>query len=1143
MSRSRLLILTVVLAAISLAPLLRAESSSLRLLDTVGAKAGVVAVIDAPGGETESVLDLLEDNELRVYFQSDDPGQVAAMRRAGASAGVLGKRLFVDTGSPGVIQLARNLADAVLVADAVAPKVPEEELLRVLRPLGRAFVGGRTLVKPTPEGVDEWTHPYHGPDNNPQSRDRLARGDFRTQFIARPKFSPMPEQTVASGGRLFKAMGHIAHKQNQNAHLNTLLCINAYNGVILWKRPLPEGFMIHRNTMIATHDALYMGDHESCKVFDARTGKLLREITVDEELTDGPVWKWMAESEGTLYALVGNREVRVDTQRAVRRGLGHWPWGMWKGHDYADPKTSFGFGRTLVAIDLKSGKPRWHLRSEEFLDARGVTMNRSRIFACSPGKTLMAIDRDTGSIAWKQEGGRTIEAIGASGRAQHYVTGYATTCYAKCNDDLLFFAGPQRSRTVAVSAETGDVAWTYPDGNLQLVLRPDAVYAAGGQKSKGGVRLDYATGKVLATMPARRACTRATGSIDSIFFRARGGTVRVLTASNQEQHIAAMRPPCQDGVLISNGHLYWGPWMCGCQLSLYGNIGLGPADRTFASDAGTALALHGDNRVPEALDLKPGDWPSYRGNNDRSDFRDEGLPQGLKPDWSVKVSERLPTAPVTGGGLVFVGARSGAVRAFDASGKLRWERYTAGPVYYPPAVYGDRVFVGSADGRVYAFAARSGRSLWTFRVAPADRRIHVFGDLISRWPVAGGVVVEDNTVYAVAGIVNYDGTYVVALDAVTGELKRSNSRSGALAPKVNGGISLQGPLSVVGNELRFGGGGVYETACYDLESLACLNEPLEVIAAGSQTAFYPYYPEYGRFVSLQQACADGVLCFAASYEGHAFEDLTLQSSPGNKAQSGEAARVVLRRGGKLDRGKALWRDSQKRRFTAFMVSKDTLLATGHTADEPGNPFLVGIRIKDGADLFRIRTPADAVKAGLAIDHDNRVFVTLANGRLLSFVPAKVEPPPPPPVLQPIQEKPTVSFLAERSMKPYPAKTRHCRFPVQQTADPLGPFEGRGVYFQQRQHRDRELYYEIESRTPVHAIRYEGAATFQMMMEVLDHDGQTVLASAGPFNEGNNESRHIVKLPQSAGRRWVLRFHNRASTWFYIGKITLLERAP
>ena len=51
-------------------------------------------------------------------------------------------------------------------------------------------------------------------------------------------FCPMPEVSVAAGGRVFRAFGHIAHKANQNALLNTLLCINGYNGTILWQRPL-----------------------------------------------------------------------------------------------------------------------------------------------------------------------------------------------------------------------------------------------------------------------------------------------------------------------------------------------------------------------------------------------------------------------------------------------------------------------------------------------------------------------------------------------------------------------------------------------------------------------------------------------------------------------------------------------------------------------------------------------------------------------------------------------------------------------------------------------------------------------------------------------------------------------------------------
>ena len=64
--------------------------------------------------------------------------------------------------------------------------------------------------------------------SNPPSSDQLARGRLRTQFVAEPTFSPMPQQSVVAGERTFKAMGHIAHKVNQNEMLNTLRCINAY---------------------------------------------------------------------------------------------------------------------------------------------------------------------------------------------------------------------------------------------------------------------------------------------------------------------------------------------------------------------------------------------------------------------------------------------------------------------------------------------------------------------------------------------------------------------------------------------------------------------------------------------------------------------------------------------------------------------------------------------------------------------------------------------------------------------------------------------------------------------------------------------------------------------------------------------------
>jgi outer membrane protein assembly factor BamB len=973
-----------------------AVSHSLARLDV---ERGIVAVIGLPDGNAEDLIKSLAGREITVWFQSGDVAEVVAVRKSAEGASLLGWRVFAAQQSPAMIRLADNLADGIVVATSAAPEIKDGELLRALRPRAMALIGDRKLVKPVPDGYDDWSHPYHRADNNPNSTDQYVRGEFRTQFVGMPQFSPMPEQSVIAGGRIYKAMGHIAHKANQNEMLNTLLCINAYNGTILWRRKLSEGFMIHRNTMIATDDALYMGDHESCKVIDARTGDIRREIMIDPALTDGPVWKWMAMEGDVLYALVGNPEVTVETLRSVNRGLGHWPWGMWKGHDYADPRTAFGYGRTLVAVDRNTGKLLWHYRDDEFLDARAVCMKGERLYCMSPGKFLVCVSAKDGKLVWRNQDKDLLEAIGPNESAQHYITGYATTCYMKCDDDHLFFAGPQRKRMVVASTKDGKLEWTHDVGNLQLVLREDAIYAAGPQQTTG-VRLDYDSGKVLSSMPGRRACTRATGCVDSIFYRAAEGTMRVMTDSSRTEHIAPMRPPCQDGVLIANGHLYWGPWMCGCALSLYGNIGLSPVDgvgeyhapplpQTAGEIYASALTVFPNADRVASLGANKSDWTAFRGDAAQSDTTPLTVPHELALKWTRTVAAGdLPTAPVAAGGLVFTANRQGTVQAHDVGGAPVWKNHVSGAVYYPPIVAHDRVFVGSADGRVYAYEARTGRPLWTFRVAPAERVISVFGKLVSAWPVAGGVAVDGDTVYAAAGLTHYDGTYVVALDARTGKLKASNVSSGALSPEVNGGVSLQGELQIVDGELRFLGGSVYETARYDLTTLKCLNEPSATVASQYRTAFYPFYPTYGKYVSVEHQCGDGnVLCHDAGYDGAMFGNLALQSPPpaGTKPQVKDAARDFLRRRGQdVPKPTDVWRDKLNRRFTSFVISGDELLATFHQDDKPKQSQLARLDIRTGEDRELHTLPADVVKGGTAVDAAGHVFVTLENGQLMCF---------------------------------------------------------------------------------------------------------------------------------------------------------------
>ena len=134
-------------------------------------------------------------------------------------------------------------------------------------------------------------------------------------------------------------------------------------------------------------------------------------------------------------------------------------------------------------------------------------MRNGKIYFYSPGKFLAAVDTE-GKPTWKNTSKELLESIAPHARAQLYITGYSTTTYIKCTDNEIFFAGPVRPNLVCASTENGRLLWQKKDGgNVQLVLREDGVYAAGSQRSKGGMVLDYATGNVKSVMPWRRALT------------------------------------------------------------------------------------------------------------------------------------------------------------------------------------------------------------------------------------------------------------------------------------------------------------------------------------------------------------------------------------------------------------------------------------------------------------------------------------------------------------------------------------------------------------------------------------------------------------------------------------------------------------
>lgn len=218
------------------------------------------------------------------------------------------------------------------------------------------------------------------------------------------------------------------------------------------------------------------------------------------------------------------------------------------------------------------------------------------------------------------------------------------------------------------------------------------------------------------------------------------------------------------------------------------------------------------------------DWPMYRGDAARSGYTSEQLPDALwplwtyrsaqapAPAWPTRTRQRYDVAyqPVIAGGMLYVGTSAeGKVYGIDAaSGRTRWQFFTDGPVRFAPAVWQDRLFVASDDGYLYCLDARSGTLHWKLRAGPRADLLLGNDRMIARWPVRGGPVVVDETVYFGAGIWPSEGVFVVAVDPRSGKVMWRNDSSGSIemdqphpTARAQSGIAIQGYLAVMGDSL------------------------------------------------------------------------------------------------------------------------------------------------------------------------------------------------------------------------------------------------------------------------------------------------------------------------------------------------------
>ena len=324
----------------------------------------------------------------------------------------------------------------------------------------------------------------------------------------------------------------------------------------------------------------------------------------------------------------------------------------------------------------------------------------------------------------------------------------------------------------------------------------------------------------------------------------------------------------------------------------------------------------------------------------------------------------------------------GVIRAFDAeNGAVRWTAYTNGPILFPPAIADGRLFAGSGDGYVYAFEAYSGKRLWRFRAAPVDRRINLYGQLASTWPVGSGVLVDDGKVFCAAGIASYDGTHVFALDAASGKPAWHNGTSGRmLGDDRPTGVSVQGHLLLDGGKLYLAGGNAVSPAVYDPDDGRCL------VALEDEWAKAPR----GRdlFLIDGQVTAFDRLLYAPKHywKGRYFARYLVQAQNQRilvRGTLGQIARLDPTTGG-ADRPMVIWQSDLFEQPESLALGSNAVVACGKVrGDNPAKPTfaVVAFSLDDGHVLWQ--HPLESMPAiwGMAVDGDGRVVVAAEGGRI------------------------------------------------------------------------------------------------------------------------------------------------------------------
>jgi outer membrane protein assembly factor BamB len=759
-----------------------ATTRAKEILETTGIKGGLIVQVNCGDGKLTAAL--RANDSYMVHGLDRDAENIEQAQKYIQSRGLYGK-VSVEHWKTKRLPYIDNLINLIVSEKQI--EVPMDEVMRVLVPNGVAYIKkGSTwkkTVKPWPKEIDEWTHFLHDASNNAVANDSVVGPPRSLQWVAPPLWlrsheTPSGIQSpVSAAGRLFYFFdeGLIGITDERLPDRWSLVCRDAFNGRLLWKRSLEAWGWRQWNPgrwqgkdwttlrggrtdvpdenqrrIVADGDRLYttLSYRAPMSILNAATGETITTVEATRGTSE------ILVSDGTVVAYTrqvptpkGARNTSEAALVAVNGRTGKVLWKEQTGQIRAlslaidNGRIIYLSGKNLVARDLKNGQELWKIQPKQTNPRTLLTVDD--VVVMQGGRFAAAYDATNGRTLWQ----KTVPPIGGGE-----------------GDDLFVIDGLVWRGMLSVD-----------DKGQPVRKSPHALVI--GWDLRSGKEKKRILVKNLRSPEHHHRCYRNKATSRYLISSYEGAEFLDFKGDKHSQN-NWIRGACKYGMLPCNGMLYVPPDQCFCQpgAKFLGCAALSEGPDVPIEEVADEKRLEKGPAYRKAYQSESpstGNWPTFRHDASRSGTTPVGVAPDVSVVWKTDLKGRL-TAPVVWYGKVFVAKPDAhTVYALDIkSGKVIWQFTASGRIDSPPTIRDGMVLFGSADGRVYCLRTSDGELVWRFLAAPTDRRIGGFDQLESVWPVHGSVLLDKGVAYFTAGRSTYldGGIRLYGLDPVSGRI-------------------------------------------------------------------------------------------------------------------------------------------------------------------------------------------------------------------------------------------------------------------------------------------------------------------------------------------------------------------------------------